>query len=103
MPSITIVGLGPGPLLLLTKEAEGELLSAGKIFFRTGAHPVYNWLKQQGKHVVSFDKLYDSPWKNPGDVYEFMVSALLKELELSGKVTFALPGSPVFLEDTTRL
>lgn len=103
MPSITIVGLGPGPLPLLTKEAEGELLSAEKIFFRTGAHPVYDWLKQQGKHVVSFDKLYESPWKNPGEVFDFMVSALLKECELSGKVTFALPGSPVFLEDTTRL
>jgi len=103
MKTITIVGLGPGPLSLLTKQAEGELLAAEKIFFRTGAHPVYDWLKQQGKHVVSFDKLYESPWKNPGEVYEFMVSALLKELELSGKVTFALPGSPVFLEDTTRL
>jgi len=102
MKTITIVGLGPGPLPLLTKEAESELLAAEKVFFRTGAHPVYDWLKQQGKHVVSFDKLYESPWKNPGEVYEFMVSALLKELELSGKVTFALPGSPVFLEDTTR-
>ena len=100
---ITIVGLGPGPLPLLTKEAESELLSAEKVFFRTGAHPVYNWLKQHGKHLVCFDKLYASPWKNPGEIYEFMVSALLKELELSGRVTFALPGSPVFLEDTTRL
>jgi len=101
--SITIVGLGPGPVALLTKEAECELLAAEKVFFRTGAHPVYDWLKQQGKHVVSFDKLYESPWKNPGEIYEFMVSALLKEGELSGKVTYALPGSPVFLEDTTRM
>jgi len=88
---------------LLTKEAESELLSAEKIFFRTGGHPVYDWLKQQGKHVASFDRLYETPWKNPGEIYEFMVSALLKELDLSGKVTFALPGSPVFLEDTTEL
>jgi tetrapyrrole methylase family protein/MazG family protein len=100
---ITIVGLGPGPVALLTKEAEAELLAAQKIFFRTGAHPVYDWLKQQGKHVVSFDKLYESAWKNPGEIYEFIVSALLKEAELSGNLTFALPGSPVFLEDTTRL
>jgi len=100
---ITIVGLGPGPVAQLTKEAESELLSAGKVFFRTGAHPVYDWLKQQGKHVVSFDKLYESPWKNPGEIYEFMVSVLLKELERNGKIVFALPGSPVFLEDTARM
>ncbi len=103
MTAITIVGLGPGPLALLTKEAESELLTAEKIFLRTGAHPAYEWLKQQGKHVVCFDKLYDSPWKNPGDIYEFMVSALLKEAQLGGKVTYALPGSPVLLEDTTRM
>lgn len=103
MTAITIVGLGPGPLPLLTKEAESELLGAEKIFFRTSAHPAFDWLKKQGKHVVCFDKLYETPWKNPGDVYDFMVSALLKEAQLSGKVTYALPGSPVFLEDTTRL
>jgi tetrapyrrole methylase family protein / MazG family protein len=102
MTVITIVGLGPGPLPLLTKEAESELLAAEKIFFRSSAHPAYEWLKKQGKHVVCFDKLYDTQWKNPGDIYEFMVSALLKEAQLSSKVTFALPGSPVFLEDTTR-
>ena len=50
---ITIVGLGPGPLVLLTKEAESELLAAEKVFFRTGAHPVYDWLKRQGKHVAT--------------------------------------------------
>jgi tetrapyrrole methylase family protein/MazG family protein len=102
MSTITIVGLGPGPLDQLTKEAEAELLRAEKIFFRTGAHPAYEWLQKQGKHVLCFDRLYLLPWKQSGDVYEFMVSALLKEAELQGNATYALPGSPVFLEDTTR-
>jgi tetrapyrrole methylase family protein / MazG family protein len=103
MSTITIVGLGPGPLAQLTKEAEIELLGADKIFFRTSAHPVYEWLKTSGKHVVCFDKLYSLDWKDSGGVYEFMVSALLKEVRLKGSVTYAVPGSPVFLEDTTRL
>lgn len=103
MATITIVGLGPGPIGQLTKEAEAELLAADKIFFRTGAHPVYEWLEKQGKHVACFDRLYDLPWKASDEVYEFIVSALLKEAQLHGKVTFALPGSPVFLEHTTRL
>jgi tetrapyrrole methylase family protein / MazG family protein len=103
MNTITIVGLGPGPLGQLTKEAENALLTAEKVFFRTGGHPAYHWLEQQGKHVVCFDRLYTLPWKEGGDIYEFIVSALLREAALAGRVTYALPGSPVFLEDTTRI
>lgn len=103
MSTITIVGLGPGPLAQLTKEAESELLAAEKVFFRTCAHPAYEWLKSAGKHAVCFDKLYELPWKQGGEVYELIVSALIKEAELRGEATYAVPGSPVFLEDTTRL
>jgi uncharacterized protein YabN with tetrapyrrole methylase and pyrophosphatase domain len=103
MNRITIVGLGPGPVAQLTREAENALLSAEKVFFRTCSHPVHAWLVEQGKHVVCFDRLYTLPWKASDEVYEFMVSALLKEVELRGTATYALPGSPVFLEDTTRL
>jgi hypothetical protein len=73
----------------LSKEAQEELLAADKFFSRTGAHPVYEWLEKQGRHVACFDRLYDLPWKQNGEVYEFMVSALLKEAELHGKATFA--------------
>ncbi|HWZ98123.1 MAG TPA: SAM-dependent methyltransferase [Candidatus Dormibacteraeota bacterium] len=103
MNTVTVVGVGPGPLASLTKEAESELLGASKIFFRTGAHPVCEWLKRQGKHVACFDKLYETAWTQPGEIYDFMVSTILKEAELNGRATYAVPGSPVFLEDTTRL
>ena len=103
MATITIVGLGPGPVAQLTKEAEAALLGAEKIFFRTGSHPVHDWLKEQGKHVVCFDKLYTLPWKVPGEIYDFIVSALLKEATLHEHVVYAVPGSPAVLEDTTRL
>ena len=71
MARITVVGIGPGPTSCLTKEAEGELLRADKVFFRMGAHPVYEWLRSLGKHVVCFDLLYTTRWVNPGDIYEF--------------------------------
>ena len=103
MATITIVGLGPGPIAQLTKEAEAALLSAEKVFFRTGSHPVHDWLKAQGKHVVCFDKLYTLPWKVPGEIYEFIVSALLKDATLHEHVVYAVPGSPAVLEDTARL
>jgi tetrapyrrole methylase family protein/MazG family protein len=103
MTRITVVGAGPGPASYLTKEAETELLHAEKVFFRTGAHPVYEWLRSLGKHVVCFDLLYTSQWTNPGDVYDFMVSALLKEAAINGEAVYAVPGSPDVLEVTTNL
>ena len=98
-----MVGVGPGATSYLTKEVEAELLRADKVFFRTGAHPVYEWLRGQGKHLVCFDKLYDTVWTNPGDIYEFMVSALFKEAELRKEAVYAVPGSPDVLEETTNL
>ena len=103
MARITVVGIGPGPISLLTKEAEAELLRADKVFFRMGAHPVYEWLRGLGKQVLCFDLLYTTRWPNPGDIYEFMVSALLKEASIRGEAIYAVPGSPAVLEETTNL
>jgi tetrapyrrole methylase family protein/MazG family protein len=104
MATITVVGLGPGPVSLLTKEAERELLQADKIFFRTGSYPAYDWLGGLGKTLVCFDRLYHSfRWPSCEDLYSFMTNALLKEVEIKGSAVYALPGSPVVLEDTTRM
>jgi hypothetical protein len=51
-PRITVVGIGPGPVSCLTKEAEAELIRADKIFFRLGSHPVYDWLRALGKQLI---------------------------------------------------
>jgi uncharacterized protein YabN with tetrapyrrole methylase and pyrophosphatase domain len=75
----------------LTKEVESKPLHAKKVFFRTGAHPAYEWLRGQSKHLVSFDKLYDTRWTNPGDIYEFTVAALFKEPALRGEAVYGSP------------
>lgn len=102
MPVITIVGLGPGPVEGLTREAEQALLRVDKVFLRTGGHPVCGWLRDQGKLVICFDHVYAVPWPQPGDVYEFIMNALMTEASLRGMAVYGLPGSPVVLEDTTR-
>ncbi len=103
MPKITVVGTGPGPICFLTKEAETELLRAEKIFFRMSALPAYEWLRGLGKHLLCFDKLYDTPWAHTEDMYKFMVDALLKEAIIRGEAVYAVPGSPDVLEFTTNL
>jgi tetrapyrrole methylase family protein / MazG family protein len=52
---------------------------------------------------VCFDKLYDTRWTNPGDIYEFTVAALFKEAARRGEAVYAVPGSPDVLEETTNL
>ena len=103
MALITVVGTGPGPLELLTREAEAALAAAPKIFLRTTGYPVDRWLGELGKHLISFSPLYALPWKTPHSLYDFMVDVLLNEVSLHGEAVYALPGSPVILEETTRL
>lgn len=103
MPTIVVVGLGPGPLSLLTKEAEHELLRAPKVFFRTSKYPAYDWLAGLGKTLVAFDGLYTFRWTDADPMYGFMVDALMKEAVTTGSAVYALPGDPNILEDTTTL
>lgn len=103
MATITVVGLGPGPLSQMTQEAEQHLRGAAKVFFRASTYPAYDWLHGLGKSLVSFDGLYSMPWPDATAMYEFMVTALLREVSLRDEVTFALPGSPLVLEDTVQI
>ena len=100
MAVITVVGLGPGPIGGLTREAEQTLLETNKVFVRTVGHPVCDWLRDQGKQVIGFDHLYTRPWPQQSDIYEFIVNALLTEASLRETVVYGLPGSPVVLENT---
>ncbi|HUR21972.1 MAG TPA: SAM-dependent methyltransferase [Vicinamibacterales bacterium] len=102
MPVITIVGLGPGPVAGLTREAEQALLLSDKVFVRTAGHPVCQWLRDQGRQVISFDHLYTIPWPQQSDIYEFIAGALMTEASLRGTVVYGLPGSPVVLESTSH-
>jgi tetrapyrrole methylase family protein/MazG family protein len=101
MAVVTIVGLGPGPVDQMTRAAEARLLEASQVFFRISAYPAYRWLESLGKEVACFDHLYTLNWPEADQMYEFMVTALLKQAKLRGHVAYALPGSPWILEDTT--
>ncbi len=103
MSELTIVGIGPGPIHYLTAQAKDELLKASKVFFRFSQHPVYHWLKQNGKHVVCFDFAYTISKLQPVERYKFIASAVIKEAELRGQAVYALPGNPCVGEMTTPL
>lgn len=99
---IVIVGMGPGPVKYLTAEARDELLAAEEIYFRFSGHPVYAWLKAQGKPVFSFDYLYTRDDLSYERLYTTIDQALVKAAKTAGRAVYALPGNPGVFEKVPR-
>lgn len=102
MAEIIIVGLGPGPLELLTREARKVLEEAPRVFFRYATDPVAQSLIAHGKDIVSFERLYANPSLTYLAIYKLIVKAIIHEAKLRGTAVFALPGNPYVFEKTPR-
>lgn len=100
---ITVVGLGPGPLKYLTREAESVLLDAPRVLFRYREHPVYEWLKSEGRNPVAMGNAYFIPGLDFTQMYEMFADFVMKEAERTGTACYAVPGNPGVFEDTVRI
>lgn len=103
MREIVLVGTGPGPVSLLTREAEAALLGADRVLFRMSGHPVCHWLREQGRDVICFDALYALPGAAHAEIYDFIARAVVKESRRTGRAVYALPGNPFVFEATSRI
>ena len=102
MQEIVVVGMGPGPVDQLTKEAERILFEEKEVYFRFSGHPVFQWLRGQGKECYSFDYLYSVSGMTYNKVYETILATLMKSAQKFGRVVYALPGNPCVFETTPR-
>ena len=94
--TIQIVGLGPGDSRFLTDNTRRILGSARKAFLRTSQHPA----AAEFAGIPSFDHLYES-----ADTFEAVYESVVNELVAAsrdGDIVYAVPGSPLILEDTVR-
>lgn len=95
---ITVVGLGSGDPMSLTREAWEVLSDATEVYLRTGDHPVVTGLPR-GLRVKTFDHLYQEL-----DDFEAVYRAIVtKVLELAHRpegVVYAVPGDPTIGEAT---
>jgi tetrapyrrole methylase family protein/MazG family protein len=98
-PTITIVGLGYGDAGSRTIAAQRALDAADRIVLRTAVHPEIEDLVDDPR-VVACDDLYESGYSF-ADVYRSVVDRVL-ELGADGDVVFAVPGSPIYGEQTVR-
>ncbi|HTE18517.1 MAG TPA: SAM-dependent methyltransferase, partial [Armatimonadota bacterium] len=100
---ITIVGLGPARLALLSAESLQLLRAAPKLILRTERHPAAQELKTEGIPFDTLDELYAQA---PGfdQLYPLLAERVLREAETSGEgVVYAVPGHPLLGEESVRL
>ena len=102
-PEVVLVGLGPGPLAQLTREAEDVLRAASRVFLRMEVDPVRAWLEAQGTMVLSFAGLYHAPGIDYDDIYPFIADAVLQDARRRGRAVYAVPGHPFVVETPSVL
>jgi tetrapyrrole methylase family protein/MazG family protein len=99
--AITIVGLGPGNPLHLTREAWDVLSASAEVHLRTARHPTVAGLPA-GVRLHSFDDVYE---REPefGAVYEQIAGRVLELGQRPEGVIYAVPGHPAVGEATVGL
>ncbi|MHB0868491.1 MAG: bifunctional methyltransferase/pyrophosphohydrolase YabN [Chloroflexota bacterium] len=97
---ITVVGLGPGPYALLTREAADLLERAPKVWLRTSRHPTVQQLPPTVKWE-SLDYVYDR-CESFEKLYQELAQELLAIAQREGDTIYAVPGDPSMAEDSVR-
>ena len=95
---ITLMGLGPGDIGSLTREAWDWILSIDTLYVRTLAHPVISALPN-GLKLIGFDEILENKAEQGEAVSAIVESVLAMGLQPGG-VTYAVPGHPLVGEAT---
>lgn len=94
-PSVTIVGLGPGPANTVTQATLDAIDAIPVQFIRTRKHPTSSLLPS----AKAFDDLYER-FDTFDEVYAEITEQLVAAAIEHGEVLYAVPGSPLVLEDS---
>jgi len=98
---ITIVGLGPGSVDQVTREAWQVLENAATVWLRTARHPSAPGLPG-GPRYESFDEVYERH-EAFSAVYEEIASRVLALGQRAEGVVYAVPGHPLVGEASVRI
>jgi tetrapyrrole methylase family protein / MazG family protein len=95
---VLVVGLGPAGPAFTTEAARRALAEAPRAYLRTGRHPAAAPFSQ----VPTFDHLYQAA-DNFEELYRAIVDTLAQAAAESGRLVYAVPGSPLVAERTVEL
>src|SRR5512136_938964 len=100
--AITIVGLGPGDAMQLTREAWQVLAMTDEVYLRTERHPTTQGLPSDLK-LKSFDGLYEQA-ESFDALYDKIADEVIRLGQRPQGVVYAVPGHPLVGESTvTRI
>ena len=94
---VTVVGLGPGPVELITQETIEAISASTTRFLRTTRHPSASLVS----NAVSFDDEYERH-DTFAEVYAAIATRVADAALSNGSALYAVPGSPGVLEDGVR-
>jgi tetrapyrrole methylase family protein/MazG family protein len=95
---LTIIGLGPGDLKLITRGAWEAIQTAQKLFLRTAHHPVVSQLPDT-LSIHCFDDVYEQA-QDFSEVYSTIVEQVIQEASQEDRTLYAVPGDPSVGEAT---
>jgi tetrapyrrole methylase family protein/MazG family protein len=98
---ITIIGLGPGNIDLVTKQTWEIINNLDRIYLRTAQHPVVAGFPKKLK-IISFDEYYQK-FQNFDDVYKNIVDSVINLAKEGESIAYAVPGHPFVAEATSPL
>ncbi len=101
-PVVRVVGLGPGPLGLITLETLERLERAPRVLVRTARHPAVEDLRSRGVRLETLDGVYERE-EDLERVYAAIAERVAGEARREGEVVYAVPGHPLVAEATVRL
>ena len=96
-PTVVVVGLGPGGLDHTTAETLETLERIPHRYLRTAIHPSASLVE----NATSFDDIYEAA-DTFEDVYAEIAEVLVAAAIEYGEIVYAVPGSPLVLEQTVR-
>lgn len=98
---ISIVGLGPAGIDIMSVSALNVIKEAANPYFRTGMHPAAQELFMQGVRFDTFDYLYEQS-ESFDDVYNAIATFIIEESRKSD-VVYAVPGHPLCAEKAVSM
>ncbi len=101
MGEIIVIGLGPGDFGLVTGQTLDLLATRPALYLRTARHPAVAGLAERGIPFTSYDSLYEQ--HASFDAVYAAIAADVVARAGSGRVVYAVPGSPAVAEKTVGL
>lgn len=101
-PVLHVLGLGPGPVGLVTLETMRLLEEADEVMLRTAHHPCVPELEARGVRFRPLDRHYEKG-ASMEEVYTAIAREVAEEARARGEAYYAVPGFPMLAERTVQL